>query len=85
MVAQVQKDRPLTTAVKSMLRGAGSLLQIAPPRRRPRLLTKYTSTRQSDMTMLRSDWHRVGGDLNRAINSERPRLDPSGHGKQETP
>ncbi len=55
--------------IKNILKGAGSILFIAPPRQDRTFTRKFSSVSVEDA--LRGDWEKVGQALNKSIESER--------------
>ncbi len=54
----------MTKFARNLLRGAGSVIDLAPVRRQREPLYKPA---KSANEALRSDWQKVGGDIHRAI------------------
>jgi len=67
--------------VLNILRGMGTVLEIAPPPSRPPIPGPIRQ--QTDLQAIRGDWERVGADLHRAIARSRPDTSAHGQPKQE--
>jgi len=67
----------MTTRLKALLRGAGSVLELFPPSDEPTPGKLYTPA-PSDAEALRRDWERVAGDITKAFGL-------AAHGQDQTP
>ncbi len=56
----------MTKLFKNLMQGAGSVFSISPPPRRARKNRLY-KPRKNAVSAMRSDWHKIGGDFNKAL------------------